>query len=137
MTDRTTFDLGGTYLQIGDDGSVSPIDITKTFWEELTTGRRDIIGRWLMGAGFSRESLPNWDLHPEGECILLLLSGSIDVILEEPEGQRVIELRQPGDTSVVPRGIWHRAIFREPSNRISLVAGAGTKMRPLSSDDEQ
>jgi hypothetical protein len=67
----------------------------------------------------------------------LLLSGSIDVILEEPEGQRVIELRQPGDTSVVPRGIWHRAIFREPSNRISLVAGAGTKMRPLSSDDEQ
>ena len=136
MTDESSFDLRGTYLQIADDGSATPIAITKTFWEELTTGGRDISGRWLMGAGFSKESLPNWDLHPEGECILLLLSGSIDVILDEPEGRRAIELREAGDTSVVPRGIWHRAIIREPSNRIFLVAGMGTKMRQLSPDDE-
>jgi hypothetical protein len=135
MTDDGSFDLRGTYLQIADDGSATPVEITPSFWDELTTGRRDITGRWLMGAGFSKESLPNWDLHPEGECILLLLSGSIDVVLEEPDGRRVIELRQPGDTSVVPRGIWHRAIVREPSNRIFLVAGAGTTMRPLDPSD--
>ena len=59
-----------------------------------------------------------------------LVREAIDVLLEEPDGQRVIELREPGDTSVVPRGVWHRAIIREPSHRIFLVAGNGTKMRP-------
>ena len=56
---------------------------------------------------------------------------AIDVITEHPEGDQTVELRQPGDTSVVGRGLWHRSVLLEPSNRIFMVAGAGTKMRPV------
>jgi hypothetical protein len=137
MTDApASFDLHDTYVQIHDDGSAIPLPITPSFWDDLVNDRQDITGRWLMGAGVSKQSLPNWDNHPEGECILLLLSGSIDVLIEEPDGRRVVELRNLGDTSVVQRGLWHRAIIREPSNRIFLIAGKGTTMRPLGPDDE-
>jgi hypothetical protein len=63
---------------------------------------------------------------------VILLSGAIDVITERPAGEHAVELRQPGDTSVVPRGLWHRSVLLEPSNRIFMVAGAGTRMRPSS-----
>ena len=128
MTDA--FDLGSTYLAIGDDGVATPIEITPAFWVELTSGQRRLPGRWLMGAGPARESPPNWDLHPEGECLIVLLSGSIDVIQETDGGDRTVELRQPGDSCFTPRGVWHRQIVHAPSERVFLVAGSSTQMRP-------
>jgi mannose-6-phosphate isomerase-like protein (cupin superfamily) len=130
LSDHRTFDLRGTYLSIDDQGVVTPLQFTQTFWDDLIGGRLDV-GRWLMGAGLTKESPPNWDMHPTGECILFLLSGSIDMIVAEPDGERVVQLRQVGDTCVVPRGIWHRQILHEPSNRIFLVAGHGTQMKPV------
>ena len=44
-------------------------------------------------------------MHPEGDELLLLLSGAIDLILQTGDRERVVELR-PGAACIVPRGVW-------------------------------
>ena len=125
-------DLATTYMWIDDDGGATRAPFTPDFWPSLITGQTAAAGRWLLGAGRSDTSPLTWDRHPNGECVIILLSGSIDVVLDESSGERVAALRAAGDTCVIPRGVWHRQIVNEPSNRIFLTAGEGTDMRPTS-----
>jgi mannose-6-phosphate isomerase-like protein (cupin superfamily) len=129
-TVQPALDLDRSYVSISEDGLAEPVAVTPEFWQELTTGRRTV-GQWLLGAGESRQSAPTWDLHPHGECIIILLSGSIDVTMQLEDDERVVELRETGDACLVPRGVWHRQVLHELSRRIFLTEGAGTQMRPV------
>ena len=60
---------------------------------------------------------------------LCLLTGAVDVVLDEADGERVVELTA-GQTCIVPRGVWHRAIVREPGDTLHITRGAGTQHRP-------
>jgi mannose-6-phosphate isomerase-like protein (cupin superfamily) len=48
----------------------------------------------------------SWEVHPDGDEIVVLLSGAVDLVLDAAGGQRTVELRDRG-AAVVPRGIWH------------------------------
>lgn len=69
-------------------------------------------------------------MHPDGDEVLLLLSGRMDVILEEPEGPRTLELLA-GQGVVVPRGVWHRVLPLEPCQLVHVPSGPGGEHRPL------
>jgi oxalate decarboxylase/phosphoglucose isomerase-like protein (cupin superfamily) len=68
-------------------------------------------------------------MHPAGDEVVCLLSGAIDVVLEEQHGERVVGL-EPGSTCIVPRGVWHRAIVHEPGDTLHITRGEGTQHRP-------
>lgn len=68
-------------------------------------------------------------MHPEGDELLYLLSGEIDVLLEESAGDRVVRLRG-GEGCLVPRGVWHRLILKEPSDLLFVTPPRGTRLRP-------
>jgi quercetin dioxygenase-like cupin family protein len=75
-------------------------------------------------------------MHPDGDELLYLISGRIDVILEdggdvEIVGVQRVEALQPGDAIVVPRGVWHRVDVREPSHLVHVTPGPGGGHRPL------
>ena len=46
-------------------------------------------------------------MHPDGDELLILLSGRIDLVLDEREQERTVNLRA-GKASLVPRGVGHR-----------------------------
>ena len=87
-------------------------------------------GGWLMAAFHMTEDPHAWEMHPEGEEILYLMSGAMDVVLETPNGDQVVQLR-PGTACVVPRGVWHRQVLGGPSDLLALTYGRGTEHRPL------
>jgi oxalate decarboxylase/phosphoglucose isomerase-like protein (cupin superfamily) len=68
-------------------------------------------------------------MHPAGDEVVCLLTGAVDVVLDEPDGERVVELRA-GQTCIVPRGVWHRAIVQEPGDTLHITRGEGTEHRP-------
>jgi quercetin dioxygenase-like cupin family protein len=75
-------------------------------------------------------------MHPDGDELLYLISGRIDVILEdggdvENIGVQRVEALQPGDAIVVPRGVWHRVDVRESSHLVHVTPGPGGGHRPL------
>ena len=122
------FDLTQTYLHLTDGPDLIGLPVTDDFWQTLPT-RTDLGDGRLLSAYHFTESWDAWEMHPAGEEVVILTSGAVDFHLEEPTGERVVELRGNG-TIIVPRGVWHTATVHEPSDMIFITRGQGTQMRP-------
>ena len=121
------FDLERTYLSLDGQGQVAthPAD---GFWETVDT-RADLLST-LVAAFVSTEDWPHWEMHPAGEEVIVLLDGRMTMILDEPGGERRMEMT-PGSTCIVPRGVWHRALVPQVSRFMGLTYGPGTTHRPI------
>jgi mannose-6-phosphate isomerase-like protein (cupin superfamily) len=126
MVTKEPFDPSRTYVQLVDGGAAVPIQVGADFWQ--TTVNEHAEGRLAFVAHFDRD-FPSWEMHPQGEELVYLLSGRIDFVLEGPAGEEVVELRA-GSACIVPRGIWHRQIVHEPGDVFFVTAGKGTEHRP-------
>ena len=76
------------------------------------------------------------ELHPDGDELLYLVSGRVDVILEdggdeERVGTERVVAVHPGEAIIVPKGVWHRVEVREPSRLVHITPGPGDGHRPL------
>jgi mannose-6-phosphate isomerase-like protein (cupin superfamily) len=134
---HTGFDLCTAYIHIDEGGEAVVIEDAGKLWAELMSGdprsadaARVAGGGWLMAAFHMTEDPPAWEKHPEGAEILFLISGAMDVVLEEQAGDRVVQLR-PGTACVVPRGVWHRQVLAGPCNLLALTYGRSTQHRPI------
>jgi hypothetical protein len=56
------------------------------------------------------------EMHPDGDELLYLVEGAIDFVLDEEAGERCLSL-QPFQAFVVPCGVWHRVIVKQPCRR--------------------
>lgn len=124
----TAFDLSQTYVQLDDGPSAVAIEVDERFWEEIET-RPALHGERLVGTFYNAADWDVWEMHPAGDEVVCLLSGAIDVVLEEADGERTIELR-PGDTCIVRRGVWHSAVVHTPGDTLHITRGSGTRHRP-------
>jgi mannose-6-phosphate isomerase-like protein (cupin superfamily) len=89
------------------------------------------IDGFTVGAPVMTRPAPhNGEMHPDGDEVLLLISGHVSVLLEEEASKRVLELR-PGQAVIVPRGVWHRVLPNEPSQLLHITPGPGGQHRPL------
>ena len=76
------------------------------------------------------------EMHPDGDELLYLVSGRIDVILEDggtqaTVGTEHVQTLRAGEAIIVPRGVWHRVDVREPSRLVHITPGPGDGHRPL------
>ena len=69
------------------------------------------------------------EMHPDGDEVLYLISGRVNVVFEE-ENFADIEMT-PGDGLIVPQGEWHRVDILEPSQIVYATPGPGGDYRPL------
>jgi mannose-6-phosphate isomerase-like protein (cupin superfamily) len=130
MTDDGTFDLTRTYVHLEDGPAAVPVKVGPDFW--ATIDRRTDLNRGRLVTVFRYPQAVDWDhweVHPEGDEIVCLLSGALDLVLEEDGRERVVELRDRA-TYIVPRGVWHRGTVRAPSEALHITRGAGTQHRP-------
>ena len=127
MTDDA-FDPTTTFLHLSPDGGARRIPVTPTFWQELAAGKHPTDGR-LVTASHVSEGVAHWEMHPKGDELLLVQTGAVEVILDEPEGPRAVVLTA-GSAFVVPKGVWHRFKVHEPGLVVFVTAGEGTQHRP-------
>ena len=69
-------------------------------------------------------------MHPAGDEVVALLSGEVDLILEEGSHEITVSLKGRR-TLIVPQGTLHRAVVREPGDMLFITRGAGTQHRPV------
>jgi mannose-6-phosphate isomerase-like protein (cupin superfamily) len=122
-------DLFHTFVHLRADGSAAPEEWRPDFWQTTVIGEGDRLVGAIHGA--KREAFhPDMaEMHPRGDEVLHLVTGALDVILEERDGERIERLRG-GQTCIVPRGVWHRLVVHEPSDLLFITPAGGTQHRP-------
>ncbi len=123
------FDLTTTYVHLEDGPVARPVPVGADFWETIDR-RSDLAGGRLVLVVHNAADWPTWEMHPAGEEIVYLLSGAVDLVLQEPAGERVVALCR-GQAVIVPRGVWHRGIVRSPGDTLHITRGDGTQHRPV------
>jgi mannose-6-phosphate isomerase-like protein (cupin superfamily) len=125
------FDLMTTYAHLRDGGGATLVDVAPTFWEELAGGERPELDEGRLVAAFAYDGdWPNAEMHPAGDEIVYVLSGAIDLILQEPSGDRTIALNA-SEGHIVPKGTWHTARVRARAKVLHVTPGAGTQHRAV------
>jgi mannose-6-phosphate isomerase-like protein (cupin superfamily) len=126
----SALDLFSTFVHLGSQGAAAPVPWTPDFWRRLTVADGDRV----VGAKQGREPADfhpaEWEMHPHGEELLLVLSGALDVVVDFPDGERTIALTA-GGACLVPRGIWHRITMRQPSDLLFVTPPSGTRLRAV------
>jgi mannose-6-phosphate isomerase-like protein (cupin superfamily) len=80
-------------------------------------------------AEMSENSPHGGEMHPDGDEVLYLISGHVNVVFED-EAIDDVDM-QPGDGLVVPKGVWHRVDILAPSKIMYATPGPGGEYRPL------
>jgi mannose-6-phosphate isomerase-like protein (cupin superfamily) len=125
----TTFDLENTYLFLDGAGVVKATPGGAAFWR--TVGENPDAAATLVTVGAGDGDWPHWEMHPQGEEVLVLLEGSLHLTFEHPDGRRETLEPEPGATIVVPRGVWHRAERQQGVRMLFITYGPGTTHRPV------
>lgn len=132
MSHSQPFDLFSTYLRVRADGSVEPLPVDETFWERIAAGELGAFhGEYLISCYTFDAPWPAWEMHPKGDEIVYLLSGSATFLLERESGTQTFELSEAGTCVVVPKGTWHTAKAKSPCRMLFITPGEGTAHRPI------
>jgi mannose-6-phosphate isomerase-like protein (cupin superfamily) len=130
MVTQAPLHITTTHLRLKPDGMADKLPVTPAFWPDLIAGKYgDFHNEYLVTTNSFTEAWPTWEKHPNGDEIVILLSGSVDFIIETPEGERLVEVRQPGEYAFVPKGHWHTANPHAPTTMLFITAGEGTQIR--------
>ena len=128
----TRFDLASTFVRLGNDARVEPLAVDGKFWDRLARGELGNFHREYLVASHSFEAdWPVWEMHPEGDELVCVLSGEVTFVLEQPSGLQEITLDGCGAFAIVPRGIWHTAKASNPCRMLFITAGEGTQHRKV------
>ena len=92
---------------------------------------------FTVGAPLMTRSAPHrGELHPDGDELLYLISGHVEVVFEQDGTLERVGVErsvtvQAGEAIIVPAGVWHRVVVTEPAHMIHITPGPGSGHRPL------
>ena len=134
MLQMTTFSLDSTFLRLRSDASVEPLTVDGTFWGRLSGGQLgDFHNEYLVSSHTADSDWKVWEMHPNGDEVVCLLSGRITFVLDQGDAEAVVELTESGSFFVVPKGTWHTARVPERATMLFITAGEGTQHRAVES----
>ena len=101
--------------------------VTDDFFQTLDRDFPDFHDHLLVSTFSFDETWPTWEIHPEGDELVLLLAGDTDLVLAGEDGsETIVRASTPGDYVVVPKATWHQARPHAPTTMLFLTPGEGT-----------
>jgi mannose-6-phosphate isomerase-like protein (cupin superfamily) len=117
-----------TYVHLAADGTGQTVPGGAAFWSLPSSAMDEFNDGWLISEFVCDEDWSNWEMHPNGDEFVYLLSGDIEFLLELPSGVTATRITGRGAV-LVPRGVWHTARVFAPSRMFFVTRGAGTQHR--------
>jgi len=121
------FQLESKFVHLDNDGNMINLLVDDKFWSGGSSRGYLQSGR-LMGVLKLDTGPSHWEVHPDGDELLFLLSGVMDVVIESDGENKVVTLA--GLSSfIVPKETWHQTIAREPCSLLFITPSKGTQHR--------
>ena len=117
------FDLHQVCVYLARDGSMRSYAKTAELFRSSGESGELMDGRMLALHCVSSPQdvhYPVWEMHPEGDELLIVASGAVSVEFRDSQIPRTALL--PGHAAcIVPAGVWHRLIVHQPSVLIAIT----------------
>ena len=91
---------------------------------------RDGDAGWLVSFHSFAENWTAWEMHPNGDEVVVCTAGEMTLAQELPDGTLKKTTLRAGEYAVNPRGIGHTADIAAPCAALFITAGRGTEHRP-------
>ena len=108
-------------LNLTDNLSVVPAESSSPF--------NRFPGFTFTSVTMSKDAPHGGEMHPDGDEIVYVISGKIEVTLELESDQTVNV--EAGEGVIIPRGIWHKVHVVEPVELVTISPGPGFEFREL------
>jgi mannose-6-phosphate isomerase-like protein (cupin superfamily) len=109
---------------------------TFTLTKDLSVLKDDARGPFNRFSGFtfsamtmSRDELHDGEMHPDGDEIVYVASGRIEVAFEGP-GERPVQVNA-GEGVIIPKGVWHKVRVLELGELVTISPGPGFEFHPI------
>jgi len=125
-------DLSRVFVHLRDGGDAEAVRITRSFWTSraVARGKYDrIVGAFEFTSDEDLHASMQ-EIHPSSDEVLFLVSGAIDILIDDPGGERRISL-EAGQFAIVPRGVWHRLVMRAPGKLVFINSRTGMMSRDV------
>lgn len=129
--ENDSYNLNSTFVVFGKNGEATPMPVTETFFDDLKSRFGDFKGRLLVSHFSFDKDWDSWEMHPNGEELVCLLSGRVTLILEKDDVEKTVLLDKSDSFVLISRGTWHTAKVDVPSSMLFITYGEGTENRPL------
>ena len=124
-------DLTDTFIHLGTGPDVATIDVDETFWATIGDRTELHTGRLVMASEMS-DDWDTWEMHPEGDELIMVVRGAVRVHVDHPGGPPIetpVVVAAPHLVSM-PAGAWHTMDVVEPARVVTVTWGSGTRHRP-------
>src|SRR4051812_46302003 len=87
------FDLISTYLRLRSDASIEPLTVDEGFWQRISSGGLGSFHNEYLVSAFTFDAdWPSWEMHPNGDEIVCLVSGAATFVLQIANAEKEITL---------------------------------------------
>ena len=123
----------GGQISAGQDDRASATELVSLDVRAALEGLPEMTMRFIgkldgsaIGVGWYSEQAPMWERHPEGEELLHVLEGELDITTLTDEGP--VHTRVPsGSIFVCPRGLWHWPRPKPSASLLFVTPGKGSE----------
>lgn len=114
------------FIVITPDKSVVVEHADGSLYERLGTNYGSFKGHELISCHEFSSDWSTWEIHPNGDEVVMLLEGEVTFVLQGDSGEESVTLRDPGSYAVVPRNTWHTARTSTKTKVLFITPGEGT-----------
>ncbi len=121
-----SFNIANRFVVLSPDKVATTVLNSPTVYEDLERDFGSFKGHELIALHTFEEDWPSWEMHPNGDETVVLLSGAATFVVKHGDVSREIRMDNPGDTVIVPRGTWHTAKIAGKTSMLFITPGEGT-----------
>lgn len=117
------------FAVMGPDKTVHVEHFDEGLYSRLDTGYKGFAGHELISCHTFSTDWGSWEVHPNGDEVVILLSGEVTFVLQSAGGDVPVHLDRQGQYVVVPQGVWHTARTEIETKLLFITPGEGTQHR--------
>lgn len=115
------------FVVLSPDKSATQVAVTPTIYQQLDEHFNGFKGHELIASYEFDSDWGSWEMHPQGDETVILLSGQATFIIDDGQQRHSLTLQQSGEYVVVPKGLWHTAQTDVATRMLFITPGEGTQ----------
>lgn len=127
MTESSNIE--STFVVIDPGLRAERVAVTDTLFSELDQRYDNFKGHILVSSYSFEDDWATWEVHPNGDELVCLLSGDVELLLRGRDGEQRLRLNTPGSFVIVPRNTWHTAKVNTSAQMMFVTPGEATENR--------